>query len=159
MLTAMMVIFCACCFCAVFQESRIRDRQYKEHGFSAFFKTEFEQTYEIRSSEVFIGSGKNADIRIHIPGVDRKKNRWWGQRRLAGIKEIHALCRIEGRWTVLYSKSVEAISDLYGIRRRKNCDSSERRRGKAVSWSKACIWRLQADILSRDGVKDYEKYN
>lgn len=90
MLTAMMVIFCACCFCAVFQESRIRDRQYKEHGISAFFKTEFEQTYEIRSSEVFIGSGKNADIRIHIPGVDRKKNRWWGQRRLAGIKEIHA---------------------------------------------------------------------
>ena len=89
MLTAMMVIFFVFCFYAVFQESRVRERQYKEHGISAFFKTEFEQTYEIRSSEVFIGSGKNADIRIHIPGVDRKKNR------LAGVKEIHAYAALK----------------------------------------------------------------
>jgi len=95
MLTAMMVIFFVFCIYAVFQESRVRERQYKEHGISAYFKTEFEQTYEIRSSEIFIGTGKNADIRIHIPGVDRKKNRWWGQRRLAGIKEIHAYAALE----------------------------------------------------------------
>ena len=95
MLTAMMVIFFVFCFYAVFQESRVRERQYKEHGISAYFKTEFEQTYEIRSSEIFIGTGKNADIRIHIPGVDRKKNRWWGQRRLAGIKQIHAYAALK----------------------------------------------------------------
>ena len=95
MLTAMTVVFFVSCFCAVFQESRIRERQYKEHGISAYFKTEFEQTYEIRSSEIFIGTGENADIRIHIPGVDRKKNRWWGQRRLAGIKEIHAYAALK----------------------------------------------------------------
>ena len=95
MLTAMMVIFFVFCIYAVFQESRVRERQYKEHRISAYFKTEFEQTYEIRSSEIFIGTGKNADIRIHIPGVDRKKNRWWGQRRLAGIKEIHAYAALK----------------------------------------------------------------
>lgn len=95
MLTAMMVIFFVFCFYAVFQESCVRERQYKEHGISAYFKTEFEQTYEIRSSEIFIGTGKNADIRIHIPGVDRKKNRWWGQRRLAGIKQIHAYAALK----------------------------------------------------------------
>lgn len=95
MLTAMMVIFFVFCFYAVFQEPRVRERQYKEHGISAYFKTEFEQTYEIRSSEIFIGTGKNADIRIHIPGVDRKKNRWWGQGRLAGIKEIHAYAALK----------------------------------------------------------------
>lgn len=95
MLIGIMAVLFALCFCAVFQESRIRERQYKEHGIAAYFKTEFDQTYEIRSSEIFIGTGKNADIRIHIPGVDRKKNRWWGQRRLAGIKELHAYAELK----------------------------------------------------------------
>ena len=95
MFNVIMLIFFTACFCAVFQESRIRDRQYREHGISAYFKTEFEQIYEIRSSEIFIGTGKNADIRIHIPGVNRKKNRWWGKSRLAGIQEIHAYAALK----------------------------------------------------------------
>ena len=45
MLTGIMAVFFALCFCAVFQESRIRERQYKEHGIAAYFKTEFEQMY------------------------------------------------------------------------------------------------------------------
>lgn len=89
------MIFFVSCFCAVLQEARARERHYEEHGISAYFKTDFGQIYKIRSSEIFIGTGQNADIRIHIPGIGRKKNRWWGRPWLAGIKEIHAYATLK----------------------------------------------------------------
>lgn len=86
----MTVIFLAVCFWALLQEANEREQQYEKHCLAAYFKTDFGQVYVIRSSEIFIGAGRNADICIHIPGIDQKKNRWWGKRKLAGIAPIHA---------------------------------------------------------------------
>lgn len=90
MFVLMTVIFLAVCFWGLMQEANAREQQYEKHCLSAYFKTDFGQVYVIRSSEIFIGSGHNSDIRIHIPGLDRKKNRWWGKRKLGGIAPIHA---------------------------------------------------------------------
>lgn len=90
MFVLLTVIFLAICFWALMQEAKAREQQYEKYCLAAYFKTDFEQVYVIRSSEIFIGSGRNADIHIHIPGIDRKKNRWWGKRKLAGIAPIHA---------------------------------------------------------------------
>lgn len=94
MVNATICFFFIVCFCAVFKESHIRGRQYEKNRISAYFKTDFEEVYEIQSSEVLIGTGKNADIRIHIPGISRQKKRWWGQK-LAGIKDIHAYAALK----------------------------------------------------------------
>lgn len=90
MFVLMTVFFLVVCFQALIQEANARGQQYEKYCLSAYFKSDFGQVYKIRSSEIFIGSGCNADIRIHVPGSDHKKNRWWDKQKLAGITSIHA---------------------------------------------------------------------
>ena len=82
-------------FWAARQESDARREEYVRRHFAACFILPDGRIYQVEAGEIFIGTGKNADLKLGIPGADRGEYRGC----LWGIKPLHVqVCAREDGW-------------------------------------------------------------